>query len=204
MKNRILIGLILLTSVFNVYSQRSITQDEYQKIITTDAYYWGRSDFYMQADGADAAKAQAREELINQIAEFEKSINKNELINRANCVKFEVEGDRTRIIFYIAKDSLYIERTVETILNKENKTEPVKVKEAVKEPVVEKPKEVVPVKASEPTSPVIETKLVVTEVAPVKVESGNEIINTLSQISDFNNFCIQLNRYKRQGKLFDS
>ena len=195
MKNRILTILILMCSAFNAYSQRSITPEEYQKIITTDAYYWGRSDFDLPLD---TAKKQAREKLINQISEVGKSINENDLMKRASYVKLEVEGNRTRIIFYIPKDSLYIEHLVEIkTVGKDNKPEPVQQKEVIKEPIVEKPKEVELKKEQEPIPPKVETK-------PVKVESGNEIIRTLSQLIDFNSFCIQLNKYKRQGLLFDS
>jgi len=200
MKNKILISLILMCLAFNLYSQRNITQEEYQKIITTDTYFWGRSDFDLPLD---AAKKQASEELINQIsAEFEKSINANDLLKKANYVKFEVEGNRTRIIFYIPKDSLYVERIVETKTvvkkPKDNKTADVQSNEVIKETaVVEKLQEVEQKKVEEPSLPIVETK-------PVKIESSNEIINTLLQIFDFNSFCVQLNRYKRQGKLFDS
>jgi len=183
MKNRILTLLIIICSAFNLYSQRNITPEEYQKIITTDAYYWGKSDWDLPLD---VAKKQAREELISQISEVKKVINEPDLMKKANCVKFEVEGNRARIIFYIPKDSLSIEH------------------------VVEKPKEVEPEKEPKTNLPT-EKKLVVTEVAtesiksePVKVESGNEIINTLSKISNFDNFRIQLNKYKRQDLLFDS
>jgi len=179
MKNRILtLSAIIMCYAFNLYSQRSITQDEYKKIITTDAYYWGRSDFDLPLD---TAKKQAREEFINQISEFAKSINQNDLMKRANYVKLEVEGNRTRIILYMPKDSLYIERVVETPKEPEPKPQIVEPKPVVTKPVVTAP-----------------------EQKTVKIESGNEIIRTLSQIADFDSFCIQLNRYKRQGLLFDS
>ncbi|MCL2072764.1 MAG: hypothetical protein FWH18_02490 [Marinilabiliaceae bacterium] len=205
MKNRILIVLSLMIFAFNAYSQRSITSQEYEKIITTDAYYYGRSDFDLPLD---KAKKQAREELINQISEVEKSINENELIKRANYVKFEVEGNRTRIILYIPKDSLHIEHVVEkTSVKKKsfknNNTETVQPKDVIKEPTVEKSLEV---ETEKSVLTISEITTVVTEsdTKPVKIESNNEIINTLSQIRNFNDFCIQLNRYKHQGKLFDS
>ena len=207
MKNRILMVLILISSVINVYSQRNITQEEYHKIITTNAYYWGRSDFDLPLD---AAKAQACEELINQISEFEKSINENDLLKRANYVKFEVEGNRTRIIFYIAKDSLYVERIVDTKPIekepvKENIIDIVQQKEGAKKLyIIEEMQGVKPEETTEALTSKIEIAKTESESKHVPIESDNEIIATLSQITDFNNFCTQLNRYKRKGKIYDS
>jgi hypothetical protein len=183
--------------MFNVYSQRNITQEEYQKIITTDTYYWGRSDFDLPLD---AAKKQAREELMKQISEFEKSISENDLLKRTNLVKFEVEDNRTRIIFYVAKDSLYVEHIIDAtpIENEaiqENEAGII-VEEELQDTEIEETEEI-----TEPIISIIEPD---TELKTVPVESGNEIIDTLSQVADFNNFCTQLNRYKRQGKLYDS
>jgi len=189
MKNRTLISLILMCSMFNVYSQRNITQEEYRKIITTDAYYFGRSDFDLPLD---AAKKQAQEALIKEISKIEKSISESDLLKRADYVKLEVEDNRTRIIVFIAKDSLYIR-------GDEVKKDSV-IKYRVDEVIVEKQQET---KSEEIIEPVI-TIVEIPEPILVPAESGNEIINTLSQLTDFNNFCTQLNRYKRQGKLFDS
>jgi len=203
MKNKILLSLILTYSMFNVYSQRNITPEEYKKIITTDAYYWGRSDFDLPTD---AAKKQALEELINQISEFEKSIIKNDLMKKAKYVKFEVEGNRKRIICYLPKDSLYIEHIMDLMTDgkepvNENKTDTVQRKEVFQEFVIENTQETEPEKTTETILPIVETKSV-PEIVPDN--NSNEIINTLSKIYNFNNFCVQLNRYKRQGKLYDS
>ena len=193
MKNRILTVLILMCITLNGYAQRNITPEEYQKIITTDTYYWGRSGFDLPLD---TAKKQAREELINQISEFANSINANDLMQRANYVKFEAEGNKTRVIFYIPKDSLYIEQIVAV--------EPVSPMEVGVEPIVNSPAEVKPTNIPEIISLIVKPEPIITTPEPIIIDNNNGIIRTLSQITDFANFCTQLNKYKRQGLLFDS
>ena len=198
MKNRILIVLILISSVFNVYSQRNITQEEYKKIITTDTYFWGRSDFDLPLD---AAKKQAQEEFVKEISKIEKSISESDLLKRADYVKLEVEGNRTRIIVFIPKDSLYMERVVDTLKRVDDE---IVIRYGTN--IVEEPK-----KATEPSSEIVvrypttkPTSVPAPAPVSVPIESGNEIIDTLLRIAEYDNFCMQLNKYKRQGKLFDN
>jgi len=219
MKNRTLILLISMCSMLSVYSQRNITQEEYKKIITTDTYFWGRSDFDLPLD---AAKKQAYEELKNEMSKIEQSINESDLLKKATLVKLEVEGDRTRIIVFIPKDSLYMERVVDTVKSV-NEESVIRYKKdvAVEKSVTEKPKETTepsseiivrypttkPTSVPAPPAPVsapISVSASAPTSAPAPMKSGNEIIDTLLRIAEYDNFCVQLNKYKRQGKLFDN
>jgi uncharacterized membrane-anchored protein YjiN (DUF445 family) len=96
---------------------------------------------------------------------------------------------------------LYVEHVVDAIPIEKEPIQENKANTIIEEVIVEKLQDTETEKKPELIISIIETDTIS---KPISIESGNEIIDTLSQIADFNNFCTQLNRYKRQGKLYDN